>query len=98
MEKKGSKCSPKHIYQILRTDRGGILHRVLKAFEINISIDSQQNDSKSDGLDFSLTEQKLVSPFTEIKAFKLVISRQIWDILLTKKKSKNRKYSILKRG
>lgn len=79
METLGSSYSPKHVYQILKDNRGEMHDSVLRAFNIIASQASKFEVS----LDFSLSEGKSALPEPERK-FNLVIPNHVWQDLLLK--------------
>ena len=93
MSKHGTTSSAKHVYQILKTNRGGMHDNVLRAFNITASEVSELRQS----LDFSISEGKSVLPNQkQERKFNLVIPNHVWRELKSKKSYDDRRYIVLK--
>lgn len=91
-----SKISPKHIYQILRTDRKKMFTSVLNAFDIK-----NKTISSADTSNYSLTETTtdVKTASKVVKSFRLIISGDKWNKIKEKEIAyNNQKYTIFKPG
>ena len=92
MSKHGTTCSAKHVYQILKTNRGGMHDNVLRAFNITASEVPELRES----LDSSISGGKFVLPNqNQEKKFNLVIPNHVSRELQSKKSYDGRRYIVL---
>lgn len=94
MRNQGSTISKKHVYQILKSNRGGMLDILLTKFNI---VKETSNFEKLSSSDTKYTPTKNnVASSSEDAEFKVVISNEVWADLKTKVKYDYRKYTVLK--
>ncbi|KAL6417180.1 hypothetical protein ACFW04_011372 [Cataglyphis niger] len=95
MKSLNSNISPKHIYTILNTNRRGVYHAILEAFNLKKIVDKSPEKIVDESFNLSSFDHS----GQDNKVFRLIISEKNWnDIKPVARQYNNRRYLKLKPG